>query len=246
MGIKILQFLKNKWVQLVLAFVIGAGIGVIFYPSKTTEFREKIHTLEETVKIKETRLEENKDSLTEIAQKLVEERNSFKDFREDTSIKIESLRTENSSLKRSAKRKKFRIVKPDGTIIEKEFEETSSEEVTSIVTEVRQEFDRKVRSIESKWKKLHKTRILKIRETYEKKLLEKDVEIRYVEKKVEREKIVKVNEKKLRTDLGYSTDNKIYTHASYPLWGPIYVGGGFSSDVNMKEPEARIGVGISW
>ena len=246
MRIKILQFLKNKWVQLVLAFVIGAGIGVILYPSKTTEFREKIHTLEETVKVKEKYLEENKGLLTKITQQLEEERNSLKDFKEDTSIKIESLRTENSSLKRFAKRKKFRIVKPDGTIIEKEFEETSSEEVTSVVTEVRQEFDRKVRSIESKWKKIHKARVSEIKATYEKKLLEKDIEIRYVEKKVEREKIVQVNEKKLRTGLGYSTDNKIYTHFSYPFWGPVFVGGGFSADISGKEPEARIGLGISW
>jgi len=246
MGIQLLQFLKNKWVQCMLAFVIGASIGVIFYPSKTTEFREKIHTLEETVKSHERTIDEQQSKTREDKTALQRSEASLKDYKETVNIKIESLRTENSSLKRHAKRKKFRIVKPDGTIIEKEYEESSSEEITSVITEVRQEFDRKVKSIESKWKQIHKTRVLEIKETYEKKLLEKDEEIRYIEKEVEKEKIVKINEKKLRTEAGYSTDDKIYTHFSYPLWGPVFVGGGFSADVNMEEPEARIGIGISW
>lgn len=246
MRTQVLQFLKNKYIQLILAFGIGAAIGIVFYPSKSIETREKIQLLEQTVKTQEKELNEKEIKIQTAKRYLQESTASFKAYREDTNSKIESLRTENSSLKQSAKRQKFRIVKPDGTIIEKEFEESSSEEVTSVITEVRQEFTRKVKSIESKWKKLHETRVLKIKESYEKKLKEKKTEIQIVEKIIEKEKIVKVNEKKLRTELGYSSDNNIYIHASHPIWGPLFLGGGVSIDRDMKQPEARIGVGINW
>jgi len=246
MGTEILKMLKNRYVQLVLAFGIGAAIGVVFYPSKSTETREKIQLLEQTVKTQELELNEKEIKVRTTERSLQESTASFKTYREDTNSKIESLRTENSSLKQSAKRQKFRLVKPDGTIIEKEFEESSSEEVTSVVTEVREEFTRKVESIESKWKQIHETRVQKIKESYEKKLKEKKTEIQIVEKIVEKEKIVKVNEKKLRTEIGYSSDDKAYTHASYPVWGPMFLGGGVSIDRDLKLPEARIGVGIDW
>jgi len=246
MGVEILKILKNKYIQLVLAFGIGAAIGVIFYPSKSTETREKIQLLERTVRTQEKELDEKEIKMQTAERSLQESTTSFKTYREHTGSKIESLRTENSSLKQSAKRQKFRIVKPDGTVIEKEFEESSSEKATSVIIEVREEFTRKVESIESKWKQIHETRVLKIKDSYEKKLKEKKTEIKIVEKIVEKEKIVKVNEKKLRTELGYSSDDKVYTHASYPIWGPVFLGGGVSIDRDMKQPEARIGVGIDW
>jgi len=245
--VKILDFLKNKWVQLTLAFIIGGTIGVIFYPSKTTEYREKIHVLEKKITTQESELDEKRTKISQVLEDKKVNENIFKDFKEDTSTKIESLRTENSSLKRSAKRKKFKLVKPDGTIIEKEYEESSSEETTSVITEVREEFRRKVESIESKWKQIHKTRVSEIKDSYEKKLKEKKTETIIVEKIVEKEKIVRVNEKKVRLDAGATTDKKIYMHLTYPLWGPFFIAGGAAVNPDDgSSPSGRLGIGMSF
>jgi hypothetical protein len=241
-----MKYLKNRYVQLALAFIIGGALSALFYVPKTTETREKIEILE-TSKIElERELDETRTNLRQTRENLDKTTSEFSSFEQETSQKIESLRVENSKLIQSSKRKRLKLVKPDGTIVEKEYEESQSEEVTSVVTEIRQEFDTKVKSIEDKWKRIHKERVSKIVEDYEKRLKEKKTEVVTKEVIVEREKIVKVNEKKLRTEAGYTSEKKIYTHISYPVWGPFFLGGGASSTTDFKEPEARIGIGLSW
>lgn len=238
--------LKNKWVQLLLVFVLGLAVGAIFYPSKEEEYKKKVSETSKRNTSLHKQLEERAEIISELSSRLEEQESTFLSFREESSAKIDTLRTENRQLRSSARRQTFKIVKPDGTIIEKELEESSSEEITSVVTEVREEFDRKVESIESKWKSIHKSRVEKLKEEYEKKLKEKKVETKVVEKTVEKEKIVKVNERKLRTDLGYSSDNRFYLHATYPLFGPVFLGGGASSDKGFSDSEARLGIGMEW
>lgn len=241
-----MKYLENRYVQLALAFIIGGALSALFYVPKTTETREKIEILE-TKKVElERELDETRTNLRQTRESLDQTVSEYKTFEEETSEKIESLRVENSKLVQSNKRKRFKLVKPDGTIIEKEYEESQSEEVTSVVTEVRKEFDTKVKSIESKWERIHKERVTKIVEEYERRLKEKKTEIVEKEVIVEREKIVKVNEKKLRTEAGYTSDKKVYGHISYPVWGPFFLGGGAASTTDFQESEARVGIGLSW
>jgi uncharacterized membrane-anchored protein YhcB (DUF1043 family) len=241
------EILKNRYVQLALALVVGITVGAIFYPSKSEEYRERAELLyEKTVELEKT-LEEKKIELTETEIQLDKTVSEFKSFEEETSKKVESLRTENRELRTSAKRKKFKLVKPDGTIVEKEYEESQSEEITSVVTEIREEFDTKVKSIESRWKSAYERRVKKLKSEYEKKLEEKKTETIVVEKIVEKEKIVKVNERKLRTEVGVTTNKDLYIHTSYPLWGPVFIGGGVAADPQLGgKPEFRLGFGFEW
>jgi uncharacterized membrane-anchored protein YhcB (DUF1043 family) len=240
------EVVKNKWAQLVIAFVIGAAIGVIFYPSKSIEQREKIQELEKYSLKLEKDLKERAEKLDKAQEEIISISVSLKEVQEQTTQKIDSLRTENRELRQSAKRQKFKLVKPDGTIVEKEYEESQSEQITSVVTEIRQEFDRKVQSIENRWKSAYERRLKSIKTEYEKKLEETKVETKVVEKIVEKEKIIKVNEKKLRTEIGYSSNEKIHVHTSYPIWGPLFFGGGASWNTDLTESEVRVGLGVEW
>lgn len=246
MNTKILSLLKNKYTQLVLALVAGAAIGVLFYPSKTEEYREKIQFMEKKSLEIIKQLEEKSSKLSTLQEEYNEQTSSIKSLEKETKVTINSLTTENKQLRQSAKRKYFKLVKPDGTIIEKEYEESNSEEITSVVTEIRQEFDTKVKSIESKWKSAFTKRLTSVKEDYEKKLKEKKTEIVVVERIVEKERIVKVNEKKLRTEIGISSEKKLYLHTTYPLFGPVLLGGGASAGKGGSSPEARIGFGLEW
>lgn len=242
----VLDLLKKRWVQLSLALLLGVTIGVVFYPSSRTEERERVELLESKISELEKSSLEKDSKISELSSSLEEVTDEFSSYRKSASERIESLVTENSHLKTSSKKSKYKLVKPDGTVIEKEFEESETEETKTVIAEVRREFDEKIESIENKWKKIHQERVEKIREDYEKRLKEKKTEIEVVEKIVEKEKIVEVNSKKFKVEGGYSTDNKGYTHLSYLLWGPILVGGGFSLDFDGKNPEGRLGLGIEF
>lgn len=242
--------LKNRYAQLVAAFVVGGFVAYSFYPTKTLE--ERIY--KETQERYESVLEETRNiyekQKQELVQRLQYEENSSKEFREETSKKLESLTVENRELRQSQKKQKFKLIKPDGTIIEKEYEASQSEEVSSVVTEVRAEFDRKVASIEDKWKKIHRERVERLQKEFEEELSKKETAVVEKEVIVEKEKTVKVSEKKWRPEVGVTTDKNIYVHTTYPLWGPIFIGGGVSVGgtgvSNLDFGDARVGVGIQF
>lgn len=235
--------LKKKWVQLTIALVVGVTIGALFYPQSRVEERLKKEYKEEySLKEQETQKEHNK-SILELEEKLSISESSNKEKLEETSSKLEKLTQENSYLKQSIKKQKFKIVKPDGTVIEKEIEESNTEQTHSMVTQVREEFTRKVQEIENKWKQIHQDRIVYIRDEYEKELERVRAEQKTIEVVIEKERIVEVNKKKLRTEVGVTTNKDAYAHGSYSLWGPVFIGGGISG-TNKSFGEIRAGIGL--
>ena len=241
----ITELLKKRGVQVALALFIGITIGALFYPSTTTTERVKKEITEKyELQIKELK-EVHASSIKEVEDTLEHREEMNRELREETSRKVASLTTENRQLRQSSKRKKFKLVKPDGTIIEKEYEESQSEEISSVVTEVREEFNRKVSSIENKWKSIHISRVESLKEDFNSKIekikSEKKEKIVYVEK----EKIVEVNKKKLRPEIGVTSEKEAYIHGTYTLWGPVFVGTGASMDIETKAfGDARFGLGI--
>lgn len=244
---KFKDLLKRREVQLVLALLLGITVGAIFYPTKRVEERVKIE-VSERYELNISELKQERERLvSNYEERLDTEEKRYVEYQEEVSERMISLTTENRELKQSMKKKKFKLVKPDGTIIEREYEESQSEEVTSVVTEVRLEFDRKVASIEDKWKKVHQKRVGDLEKEYEAKVekvrSEQKEKIVYVDK----EKIVEVNSKKLRPEIGVNTDKEVYLHTTYSLWGPVFIGAGTSMNIETKEfGDARVGVGIEF
>ena len=240
------NLIKNRNVQVALALLVGITLGAIFYPTKTVEERVKkeLSTLHE--KEIKTLEEVNSATLQRKQEQFSFMENKFKQSEEESDAKLYKLTVENRQLKQQSSKSKFKLIKPDGTIIEKEYEESKSEEITSIVTEVRNEFNKKVSSIENNWKEIHQKRVDELKQEYEQKLLTQSKEVKIVKEKVEVERIVKINDKKLNTELGYSSDDKFYTHLGYTLWGPVMIGAGVATTKDLKEPEGRIGLGIRW
>lgn len=223
------DLLKKKSTQLVLALLLGVTVGALFYPTKS--IKEKYE-----LQIKELK-KESSTKIAELEESLESSEEENREYQEETRRTMSELRTENRELRKSMKRKKFKLVKPDGTIIEKEYEESQSEEISSVVTEIREEFDQKVSSIESRWKKVHLERVSKLREQHES-------EIKKIRSE-KKERVVEVNKKKLRPEIGINTNLDAYFHMTYSLWGPVFIGGGAS--VNPQDGqfgEARFGLGL--
>lgn len=227
---KIIKLLNSNGAGIV-GFVLGGFVATVLLPSKTT-----IETMEKKHKLEIHELQKKNETLNEV---LVKQENRHVEYQEETTGKIDKLIVENSRLRQSVKKRKFKLIKPDGTIIEKEYEESETEQATQVVTQVRQEFDRKVKSIENKWVKIHKERVVLIKQEYEKKLREA--------KEEKKSKETKVNEKKIIVEVGVEKDKELYIHSIYNLWGPFIIGSGSSIDANTKTIEdLRIGVGINF
>ena len=237
------DLLKNRVVQLLLALIAGIAIGAIFYPTKNIEREIKQVEREKYQQEKEKLQSEHSLTLKDLREDHQEEVSQLRSYEMESRQKIEQLTTENRRLKESSKKQRFKIVKPDGTIVEREYEETNREEVTEIVTEIRQEFDVKIKETEEKWKKVHAQRIVKIKEQHEKEIQERELVLKEKIKELELRETIEVNPKKLRLELGMTTDRDYHAHGSYTLWGPLNLGIG----IQLSEEEfddISFGLGI--
>ena len=239
---------QYDWFKVTSSVLLGAVVGVIFYPSKTITERET-SKLKEVYELKISEIQKtHAEESAKLSEKLTAEESTRKSLEVEVSKKLELLTQENRSLKQSSKKQKFRFVKPDGTIVEKEMEQSNSEEVSSVVTSIKKEFNQKIKFIEEKWKKVHQERIAELKKKFDQDIEKARSEQKIVEKIVEKDKIVEINKKKFRPEVGVAYDNKDlmgYFHLSYPVVGPVFIGGGVSGN-KTKFGEAQFGLGLEF
>ncbi len=232
------KLLNNKWITPVIALLVGMAIGAIFYPSKsitreeTSRYEAKIEKLQE----------ENRTRLSK-AMSLVNERIvENQEYKRETQSRMSSLRTENTHLKKRVKERIIKIITPDGTIREEIVRESDTEVVSQIVTDIKQEFNEKVTSIENRWKKVHQSRVVTIRDTYQKKLKEKQ---HIIDTHSKKEKI-EINKRNFGISLGYTTDDQIYSSVTYDIFGPVFLDVHLESTPKFEDIGAGAGIGISF
>lgn len=232
------KLLNNKYAIPVVALLAGIVIGAIFYPSKsitreeTARYEAKIEKLETEKREIEKEMKSTVSDITELNHIRITEKEK----------KITSLRTENTHLKKKTKERIVKIIKPDGTITEEIVRESDTEVVSQIVTNIKQEFNEKVTSIENKWKKVHTKRVVTIRDTYEKKLAEKQHIIDTHTKK----ETIKINERKFGISIGYTNDDNYFSSVTYDMAGPLFLD--LHLDTNLRAPNDggrnQVGIGI--
>lgn len=221
-----------------LCLLGGIAIGAIFYPSKTIT-REVEARYESTI----DRLENEKKSEREqFAEILTKRETEHKEYRRETDQKMSSLRTENTELKQKTKETIVKIVKPDGTITEKTIRTSDTQVVSQIVTDIKQEFNEKVSSIEEKWKQVHEDRVKDIKKDYERQLEEKQKEISYYSKK----ETIKVNERKFGVSLGYTKNDTYFSSITYSVFGPFFLDVHLEADPKFVNSNGGVGLGFSF
>ena len=231
-----MKILNNPWVRYTLTLVVGVTVGAIFYPTKNIEreIESKYQRQVETLKEERNYIQEK------YSAELNREIKSNIEYRKQTEQKISSLRTENTRLQSQMKKRKLKIVKPDGTIVEETFEESQTEVVSQVVTSIKQEYSQKVQSIENKWKRVHERRIRDIKASYEKKIAEKENVISSLKKKEE----IEINPRSFSIGVGALTDGNYYGNASYDIFGPVFINGHFDTNKEFNDNRAGIGFGL--
>ena len=155
--------------------------------------------------------------------------------------KISSLTKERDSLKKKTYKEKLKIVKPDGSVVEKEIEKEDTESTREVVSEIRSEYQKQVDQIENKWKEEYTKKVTEIKQSYEKQLADE----RSKSKSKETESTTSTKtERKLRVEAGVQTDKQFYGHTSYSL-SPFVLGGGISAD-KERVGAARFGLGLEF
>lgn len=230
--------MKNKYVQYVLILITGIAIGAIFYPSKTIT-RETTHNLEEKIKSLET---EKKNITSFFERQLDMEKRQSKKYHKQVTKNTESLKEENFKLKQKITEKRFKIVRPDGTIEEKWFKESETDVISSTVTKIKSEFTSKVKSIENKWKRIHEKRIAQIKKAYEKK---STTDSEKQERTITKEKI-EINKRSFGISLGITNNKEYFSTISYDIFGPFFISGLFKTDESLKNKDIGLGIGIRW
>lgn len=229
------NLLKNELVRYGLVLFIGVTIGVLFYPSKRIEEKLTYKFQEQITELKETHSKE----LSKVQEQYNEQVKENKTLIVEHSKEVNKLSVEIKDLKMKQKTAKYKIVRPDGTIEEKEFTETETSESSKVITQIQEEFKTKITSIEQKWTDIHKQRVTEIQKDFS----QKEASYKQTIEELQKSKTVSINEKKFGVEVGVLTNKDYYGHATMDIWGPVFLGvhGQTSQSFNNNEVGAGIG-----
>lgn len=231
---KIKQFIKeNEAARLFAALLVGAIIGVIFYPTKSIQEKEKQKHEQELVLLKQKHSVE----LTSNQEKINNLKEENLSLKMDSEKRISSLNSQIRDLKSKQKTAYFKIVRPDGTIEIKKFTESEIDESNKVVSKIQEEYKQKVELLEKKWETIHQERVSLLKKEFE----DKETAYKKTISQLEYERKIETNKKDFGIEAGISTDKTYYGHATYTFLGPLFLG----MDVDFSNPmRAGAGLGI--
>ena len=233
----------KKYGTILLLIVALAGVQHFFNKTTTVE-KELVEMTSQRDYFQESTRNRTKiiEKRTEHFEQQVQKHN---EYIENVSKTIASLKTENRKLTESTKRRWFKLIKPDGTIVEKEYTESHKEEVESIVTSVKAEFTRKVSAIETKWLKLHKFRVSELKQEHEKNTLVLHDSYKEQLRQERSKTTVSYGSRKYIVRAGYTSRLDYYAGFGYTLLGPLFIDSGLDFTPASLE-SGRIGLGIQF
>lgn len=227
-------FFSNRFVQLGVAFLAGMLLCTFVYPTKKIEERVQ----QEYQQIIDRKVQEQRDITTavtkqrdELSSKMVQLESQYQSRVSELSSKLKEM---------SSKRVEttHKITRPDGSSEEWTYLETESKTTETIISQIKFDYEQRIRQTESDITQKKDLEIAKTKEQYESKVTEMTKTIA----KLEQEKITTVNEKKFAVEVGATTELRGYVHSTYDLWGPIFVGGHIEG--NKTDVSGGLGVGV--
>jgi hypothetical protein len=228
------DLLSNQYVKLIGTLLIGITIGALFYPTKHIEEKLTQKHQEEITALKETHQKEVSDVLERYSATLKEN----KELHIESEKKITKLTEEVKTLQSKQKTAYYKIVRPDGTIEIKKFTESEVNESSKVVTQIQEEFKKKVDSIETKWSEIHKERVAKMQSEFN----SKESEYKKTIDELQKSKTVTINEKHFGIEAGILTNKDYYGHATMDVWGPMFLG--VHGELGQNGHDSRLGAGV--
>jgi len=227
--------LNNRIVQLVIAFLCGALVCTVVYPSKQIK-----QIAEQEYKVK---LEEHDKQQVEIVQKITQEKNEIETKVSEERLQYESaMSSYESQIKEMSSKKEattHKVTHPDGST--EEWTSTQSEDKTSqkIISEMAQQYQVSLQQKEEEMNKKNDS----VRQEITSQYLSTIDSLKSEVAKSKQETVTTINPKKLGVEIGATTELRAYVHGTYNILGPFFIGSQLEG--NDKNFSAGIGIGIN-
>jgi predicted RNase H-like nuclease (RuvC/YqgF family) len=214
---EIISFLKNSRVtQFALTLVAGVAIGAVFYPTKHIE--EKISkTYEEKISQINTQHQQELSTQKDTYEKQLSETKQVVSSSQHT---IDTLQTSIRELKSREHYTYYKIVHPDGTIEEKKVLDRETDDTSSTVTKIQEEYKQQLASIETRYETIHQERVAEIKKDYDSQITTLKSQISTYESS----KVTDINKKNYGIEAGYLSNQSYYIHGTADVFGPVFVG----------------------
>lgn len=233
-----LDVANNTYVRYGLVFAAGAFITFLVLPSGQYSKEEYLKLEKEIQTSYESKLEEKQkeiDSVRSSSQESLTKLQNEKSRRElELTTKINTMVSENSSLKTSTTKVFIEIRRPDGTVERRTTSISKSESESMRVTQVRQESEQKLKETTDKLNQEHATKIATLESNHqsEKQTISSELSKTQELLKQEQQKYTSLtmNKKNFSLGMGKKLDSTNSFLAEYDFYGPIFAG----SIVDMK------------
>jgi uncharacterized protein YlxW (UPF0749 family) len=246
-----LEILKNQYVRYCLAFVVGVGVTIVVYPSRSVSSSEKTKIEEQLKSTYESKLQQSQQELKdqkETYQKQIDSvTQQYTQQNLELSNKLNVLTSENSSLKQKTKMVTIEKTYPDGTIEKKTISTSELESQDQRVAQVQKEAEQKLTDTITKLKEEHSKELLQKTSELQVKIDSLSTSLKESERSLKEEqdksKTVSSNPRPFALGLGLNTDKQYIVEAQYAFWGPVYLGGVYDKG-GISNDRAGLTLGI--
>jgi len=226
------KLLKTQIGKYLLVFTAGAGLAALILPSITSSKDEYLkrekeisESYEKKLSEKETEFQQLKSKHQEEVTNLTQERLALEfEYRR----KVDSLVSENSSLKKSTEKVTVITKYPDGRVEKKIVSREVIEKESQKISQVKEEAEQKLKETTERLQKEFEVRLVEVNSVHETEKQKLNLELSQFQEKLkeEQEKHTKlvINPRKLSLGLGKKTNAVNFVSAEYDFSGPLYAG----------------------
>lgn len=228
----IINLINTQVGRYAAVFAAGALITYLMMPSVTKIKNEHLKREQEITSSYEKKLSDKETEFQQVKSKQQDEISSLKQEKSTMELnfkqKIDSLVSENNSLKKSTEKVTVITTYPDGRVEKKIVSKEVIEKESQKIVKVQQEAEQKLKETKDQMQKDFETRLTEVNSTHQvekQKLLSDLSDTRQkLKEEVEKHSTITVNAKKFSLGLGKKTNLINFVTAEYDFYGPLYVG----------------------
>ena len=228
----IAKLLNTQAGRYVMVFAAGVAITFLVLPSYSSSKEEYLKREKEITESYEKKISEKESEFQQLKSKQQEEITNLKQERLALEFeyrqKIDSLVSENTSLKKSTEKVTIITSYPDGRVEKKIVSRETVEKESQKVTQVKLEAEQKLKETKELLQKEFEVRLTEINSVHETEKQKLTLELSQTQEKLKEEQqkntTVSVNPRKFSLGVGKKTNFNNFVTAEYDFYGPLYAG----------------------
>ena len=224
---------KYPWLKYILAYAVGVAMGAFFYP--TRQIKETMQ--QQFQQEMQTTQQESAKELATVNDKYASTLREYASYREDTEKELTKLNVTVMQLQDRKRTYDYKIVKPDGTVIEQHYTEDDVNEANQVIQQTQEEYKQQVTSITQTLKDQYSSTISSMQKDFDSKTQTYQAEIASLKST----KSETIGQKQFGIELGETSARATYLHGTFDLLGPIMLG--LHGSVGS---ETQVGAGIGF